>query len=749
MDNSKNIPTIEKKVEKNNIKSRKIALLNEENKQQAIKRAKEIKNIRKVNIKKSSITKNVAIIIFITVFFIWSLTAIFLNKFIQRQLIEYTTAMIMDRLTSIEVLMDKSVDENILKAYIENFNPGENGIVGILDAKGKEYIINEESNLKEKIIELINKDISSSKKISSSLVKKPGIMTFNKNDLFKINAYLEKFIFFFKKREHIKINNHIVEWLRFKKNHYIGFIAYNSKDTNKNFIFYTFFANFFLIFIGITIILLFIKIFLRILLVLPLKTLINKTNIIKDGDLTIHFDSKRKDELGHLSYAFNSTVETLRNLVQKVYIALIVMNRILRTMFKSSKAVTESANAQAVTIQQTRGNFERLNNMVETITNESTKANKYTVQALDKARIGMESIQSLEKEMAKIETSSLEITDIIRMINDIAEQTELLSLNASIESARAGEAGKGFNVVSGEVRKLAEKSTHAANRIYKLITTNNNIIKVGVNYSKNATRVLRDIAMTNEVSAGIVKTISEEILSVRLSSNEILGVINYISEVAQANLMESERVSQATDDLVNQAVDLEEFVGGFDVRPKHIKENQSHIEDILKAKLLETDEILKEYGNKFLPTGNMLNINGYQVNELQVGKLVVTRNNEFADIISRRTNSSSSFFQRLDNMFIRVTTTVKKYDGCRAIGTIIKPDHKIYRKMINGTMHYERGFVVNRWYIGVYKPIIDQTGYVLGALYLGMPEESELLKETTKEDLEAEITNDNTFKHGF
>ena len=203
-------------------------------------------------------------------------------------------------------------------------------------------------------------------------------------------------------------------------------------------------------------------------LITPLRSLISETDKIGKGDLTGRILLQRSDEIGALSGAFNTTVTELKFLIQQIYITVDVISKILHTLFKSSKDVKESANAQATTSEQILGNFEKLDSMIKIITEETKKANNYSADALAKTKSGLEVIEYLEKEMNKIETSSREITDIINLINDIAEQTELLSLNASIEAARAGESGKGFSVVASEVKKLAEKSTQSANRILRI-----------------------------------------------------------------------------------------------------------------------------------------------------------------------------------------------------------------------------------------------------------------------------------------
>jgi methyl-accepting chemotaxis protein len=460
----------------------------------------------------------------------------------------------------------------------------------------------------------------------------------------------------------------------------------------------------------------------------PIEQLVTRSKTISKGDLTVKFeDLKRKDEIGNLVRSFASMVDTLKDIIQKIYIAIIILTRNLKTVFQSSNAVKDSANVQAVTVEETHSNFESMNKMVETISNESNKANLYSEQALNRAKIGMESIHKLETEMGKIESSSVEITNIIEMINDIAENTNLLSLNASIESARAGEAGKGFNIVAGEIRKLAEKSTNAANRIHELITNNNRIIQDGVTYAKNTTAELKEIATSNELIAGLVKTITSEIYKVKLSSQEILQAINHISNIAQANLTESEKVFAAMGNFVNQTLELQQFVGQFDIRSEEIKENQQHLEEILNSKLNEAQKVLNEFGQSPIPTGNIVKIGEYKVLEYQIGNTVLTGMSEIVDAISTRTHTSVTVFQPYENRLVSVASTVINFDNSRAIGSVVTSDNIAYKTVMDRKNYFGRTFVVNKWYMAVYMPII--VGDIIAVLYLGISEDTEYAVE--------------------
>jgi len=633
---------------------------------------------------------------------IWVSLSIIFNIFIHIKILEYSDSLINNELSGILNFYENTGDKNIIKKYIQSINYKKTFSFGI--------ILNDKETFDvpiypvDKIKELMKKNKSNydSEKIIDKIINLKNYI---------INIYS---------------NQNFI--LSLKKSNITVYCIYKPLDLLKNKILIIYIINLFIIISGIIIIILISSFYLRKTFVKPIKKLINKSNLIKQGNLSIDFNNiKRKDEIGHLSIAFKENTETLKDLIENVYKAVLIMNRILNNLFKSSKSVSDSANAQVKTIEETQGNFEKLNSMIKTITEESKRGSNYTMNAYEKTKIGLESIQNLENEMAKIESSSQEISDIIRIINDIAEQTELLSLNASIESARAGESGRGFNVVSGEVRKLAEKTSQAANRVYGLITNNNNLIKAGVNYSKNATKILKEISIANELSASVAKIINEETIKIKQITNEMIGVINYISEVAQANLLESSNVAATTNELSTQAFELQKFIEKFDIRSKQLRDNQIRIEKNLENKLNELTIFVKEKGNLFLPTGNSVKIKSqnkeYSIEEIQLGDSILTGNDEYADFLYKKFDAHVIIFQNLDENLISVSSTIKNYDNSRLTGTMINPKSRVYNNLINGKNFISREFWIDRWYIVAYKPFIDQTGYLQCAIALCIPED--------------------------
>ncbi|MCG8572596.1 MAG: methyl-accepting chemotaxis protein, partial [Spirochaetes bacterium] len=157
----------------------------------------------------------------------------------------------------------------------------------------------------------------------------------------------------------------------------------------------------------------------------PLLNVVDNSTKVVEGDLTVKFAYKRNDEVGRLVHAIAIMVDTLKNLNKKIYVAIIILTKNLRILYQTSSKVRNSADTQAVTVEETQRNIQGLAKMVDTIMHESDKANNYAEQAFTKAKTGIKSMRLLESEMTKIETSSVEIASILGVINEIAEQTNL------------------------------------------------------------------------------------------------------------------------------------------------------------------------------------------------------------------------------------------------------------------------------------------------------------------------------------
>ena len=164
-----------------------------------------------------------------------------------------------------------------------------------------------------------------------------------------------------------------------------------------------------------------------------------------------------------------------------------------------------------------------------------------------------------------VDQSSVQIGSIIKTIEDIAFQTNILALNASVEAARAGSAGKGFSVVADEVRNLASKSSQAAQNTNELIMSSIKDIKTGTestNQAISAMQVINDCIES-------IKTLMDEIAAASVQQSEMITSvedgIKDISKVVQANTTVAEDSADVSKELSNQANTLKNLIGQFKV----------------------------------------------------------------------------------------------------------------------------------------------------------------------------------------
>ena len=237
---------------------------------------------------------------------------------------------------------------------------------------------------------------------------------------------------------------------------------------------------------------------------------------------------------------------------------------------------------------------------------------------------------------------------------------------------------------------------------------------------------MHEISNASQQILKLVNTITEEILGANEKNKMITNAFNDVSNISRENTAAVKTVQGILTEFVDTTIDLQRFVGQFDVRSDKEKELQLHMEEVLGVKLKEAEDILKSYGSRFLPTGNLKKIGEYPLQEMLIGEEIVTGNFSVVDEISKKIKCSVTLMQPSDDCLVRVATTVRNFDNSRAIGTIIDKDSEVYKKVVDErSVFYGRAFVINRRYVAVYKPIMDETGFVDMVLYLGIPEETE------------------------
>lgn len=226
----------------------------------------------------------------------------------------------------------------------------------------------------------------------------------------------------------------------------------------------------------------------------------------------------------------------------------------------SSQQLAEGNAEQASSIEETSSTLEESSSMVQQNSENTKQAAILAGQTKTAADKGNGDMQEMMASMSEIKKSSDQISKIIKVIDEIAFQTNILALNAAVEAARAGDAGMGFAVVAEEVRNLAQRSAQAAKDTAAIIETNIELSEKGVNVAKKVGESLSEIT----VQAKKVNELMDEIAAASQEQTQGIGQINkavsQMEKVTQMSASSAEECAASSEELSAQAMNLREIV---------------------------------------------------------------------------------------------------------------------------------------------------------------------------------------------
>lgn len=269
------------------------------------------------------------------------------------------------------------------------------------------------------------------------------------------------------------------------------------------------------------------------------------------GDLTANLDVEQKDEVGILGNALRHMAEKLREVVATVMVGADNILSASTQISSSSQEMSQGSNEQASSTEEVSSSMEQMVANIQQNTDNSQQAEKI-------ALAGAEGIKKGNNATINAVQSMKEIADKVKIIGDIAFQTNILALNAAVEAARAGEHGRGFAVVAAEVRKLAERSRVAADEIDRLT-------KNGVKEAEDAGKLLAEIVPDIEKTAKLVQEIAAASIEQRSGAEQINNAIQQLNVVVQQNAASSEEMASSSEELNGQAEQLTETVAYFKI----------------------------------------------------------------------------------------------------------------------------------------------------------------------------------------
>ena len=232
----------------------------------------------------------------------------------------------------------------------------------------------------------------------------------------------------------------------------------------------------------------------------------------------------------------------------------------------NAQAMAQGATQQAASVEELANAIGEISHAVEDTAGHALSAKEDNLQSHDQITVCSTHMTDLMKAMKAIEEKSVEISKVIKTIEDIAFQTNILALNAAVEAARAGSAGKGFAVVADEVRNLATKSQEASASTAALIADTVKAVNEGTRLSVETDEALKEVVVRAQKVMDSVTRISAATDAQAHDVNQVSSGIDQISSVVQTNSANAEESAAASVQLSRQANSLKELVSRFTLR---------------------------------------------------------------------------------------------------------------------------------------------------------------------------------------
>lgn len=312
---------------------------------------------------------------------------------------------------------------------------------------------------------------------------------------------------------------------------------------------------------------------------------------LAEGDLTAKVPTSGNDELSRVGASFNLMAQNISELIGQVNSAGIMVNQNANALSESAAQVSQSSRQQSQRATEAAGAVEQFNiafkeiaatseNIVSAV-NNARDLSRHGDKVVANAAQGIERVAKTVNESAEVIADlgqrSNQIGQILAVIKDIADQTNLLALNAAIEAARAGEQGRGFAVVADEVRKLAERTTAATSEISTMVggiqeDTGRAVVSMrqssadvreGVALANQAGQALQDIAHSVQQVADMMGRIASETQAQSGASEALTLTVEEIAQMADQNSQAVEHAASASQEMVSCSLNLQHIVSRF------------------------------------------------------------------------------------------------------------------------------------------------------------------------------------------
>ena len=292
----------------------------------------------------------------------------------------------------------------------------------------------------------------------------------------------------------------------------------------------------------------------------------NKLSEMAQGNMNLSIDSSYRGEFLPIQDAMRQILDGLNDALSRIHQTAGKVSDRSERMAVSAQTLSDGAVQQAAAVEELSAGIQDIFGQVKRTSKDADNARKSAVETESQLAVCSQKMDALSSAIADISESSDQISGIIKTIEDISFQTNILALNASVEAARVGAAGKGFAVVANEVQQLAAKSAESAKNITDLIVNSVRLVQYGTSLSGETMTALTNVVSSSRQSAELVEHIADSAKQQAESLSQLTEGMENISAVVQTNANTAEESASSAQELRHHAERLQAAVRHFQLR---------------------------------------------------------------------------------------------------------------------------------------------------------------------------------------